>query len=160
MRRSSRWSERVRDRLAVGTDRGSASLEFITVGVLMLVPLVYLVIALGQIQGQAMGAEAGSRHLARAIAMAPDAAAATERANAVLASIEQEYGLDPGALDVRIVCVPSSGPCPQPGATLTVTVSTRVSLPLAPPMLDLDRVLSVPVEATASQKVSRFWGAP
>ena len=54
-------------------DVGSAALEFITVGVVLLVPLVYLIIALGTIQEQALGVDAAARHTARAIALAPDA---------------------------------------------------------------------------------------
>jgi len=139
-------------------DGGSSSLEFITVGILLLVPLVYLVIALGEIQGQAMGAESGARHIARAIALAPDATGARERADAVLRSVVDEYGIDSETVDVTIECVPAAGECPQPGATLTVTISTRVTLPLAPDMFSLDDVLSIPIEASASQKVSRLWG--
>ena len=57
-------------------DRGSAALEFILVGMLLLVPLVYLIVSLGLIQGQSLGAEAGARHIARALSTAesPDAA--------------------------------------------------------------------------------------
>ena len=43
MRRSSRWTDRVRYRLA--DDAGSAALEFIVAGLVLLVPLVYLVVA-------------------------------------------------------------------------------------------------------------------
>jgi len=39
-----------------------------------------------------------------------------------------------------------------------VTIAGRVSLPLVPPVLGLDRIASIPIEATAVQKVSRTWG--
>jgi hypothetical protein len=39
-----------------------------------------------------------------------------------------------------------------------VTVRANVSLPLVPPILGLERLATVPVEASAAQKVSRFWG--
>ncbi len=167
MRRSSRWIERVgraarpRRRLhaAVVADAGSAALEFIAVGVLMLVPLVYLVIALGAIQGQSLGAEAGARHVARAVATAPDAATADARADAVLRSVVQEYGLEASEVRISLSCRPATGSCPAAGSTLLVTVSTRVALPLVPSVLGLDRIASVPVEAVAAQKVSRFWGS-
>ncbi|WP_302848253.1 hypothetical protein [Microbacterium sp. cf046] len=38
-----------------------------------------------------------------------------------------------------------------------MTVQTRVALPLVPPVLGLERVASIPVEASAVQKISRFW---
>ena len=47
-------------------DEGSAALEFILVGLVLLVPLVYLIVALGSIQGQSLGVETGARQLARA----------------------------------------------------------------------------------------------
>jgi Flp pilus assembly protein TadG len=140
-------------------DDGSAALEFITVGVILLVPLVYLVIALGAIQEQTLGAEAAARHTARAIALAPDSAAASAHGEAVLAGIIDEYGLDPAEVDVSLACSPAGVACPSAGATLTVSVSARVRLPLVPPVFGLDRAASVHVQAQAAQKVSRLWGA-
>lgn len=147
-----------RSRAWATNDDGSAALEFITVGVILLVPLVYLVIALGAIQEQTLGAEAAARHTARAIAMAPDAAAATADGDAVLAGIIEEYGLDPAAVDVSLTCSPAGVDCPSAGATLIVTVSARVHLPLVPPVFGLDRATSIAVRAEAAQKVSRLWG--
>ena len=140
-------------------ERGSAALEFILVGLLMLVPLVYLVVSLGLIQGQSLGAEAGARHIARAVATATDAASASQRADAIMNAVVTEYGLDPGSVRVSVACSPAGATCPEPGATLVITVASRVALPLVPPVLGLDRIASIPIEATAAQKVSRFWGA-
>ena len=70
-------------------DRGSAALEFILVGLLMLVPLVYLIVSLGLIQGQSLGAEAAARHIARAVSTATDTADAQGRADAVLAAVAE-----------------------------------------------------------------------
>jgi hypothetical protein len=39
-----------------------------------------------------------------------------------------------------------------------VTVQARAELPFMPPVLGLDQMAAVPVEASAVQKVSRFWG--
>ncbi|GGM54650.1 TadE family protein [Microbacterium saperdae] len=133
-------------------DDGSAALEFITVGVILLVPLVYLVILLGVIQEQTLGAEAAARHTARVIALASDA-------DAVLDGIADEYGLDQDALQVSVTCVPAGVDCPSSGATVTVTIGARVTLPFVPAVFGLERALSIPVEASAVQKVSRLWGA-
>ncbi|TDN92555.1 TadE family protein [Microbacterium sp. BK668] len=140
-------------------ERGSAPLEFILVGLLLLVPLVYVVVALGLIQGHALGAEAGARHVARAISTAAGEADARERAQRTLAAVIDEYGLDEASVDLEMSCAPAGSACPQPGATLVVTLRTRVALPLVPPVLGLDDLASIPVEASAAQKVSRFWGA-
>lgn len=140
-------------------DDGSAALEFIAVGVILLVPLVYLVIALGAIQEQTLGAEAAARHMTRVIARAGDAAAASAASDRVLAGIVDEYGLDPGAVEASLSCTPAGAECPSGGATVTVTVATRVRLPLVPELFGLDRAAAVPVQAAAVQKVSRLWGA-
>lgn len=140
-------------------ERGSASLEFIVVGLVLLVPLVYLVVTLGAIQAAALGAEATARHTARAIAGAADAADARTRTEAVVSAVAREYGLDLEAIKLETTCTPAAT-CPEPGALLTVTMRTRVVLPLVPDLLDLDRIASIPVEATAVQKISRTWGSP
>lgn len=139
-------------------DAGSSSLEFIAVGVIMLVPLLYLVIAVGSVQEQSLGVEAAARQAARAIASAPDLSAAAGRGERVLEGIVEEYGIDPGAVDVEVSCRPRRSPCPAAGTTVVVTVSTRVPLPLVPGVLGLDQATSVPVEAVSVQKVSRRWG--
>ena len=138
-------------------ERGSAALEFILVGMLLLVPLVYLIVSLGMIQGQSLGAEAGARHIARALSSAEDADAGTRSAELILRSVIQEYSLDAERVDLSIECRPAGGACPEAGATLVVTVRTRVALPLIPPVLGLDHLAAIPLEASAVQKVSRFW---
>lgn len=140
-------------------ERGSAALEFILVGLLLLVPLVYLVVSLGLIQGQALGAEAGARHIARAVSTASSADDARARADLVLAAVADEYGMDAASIDLSLSCAPRGAECPEAGATIVVTLATRVTLPLVPPVLGLDRLASIPVEASAVQKVSRFWGS-
>lgn len=149
MRRWNRWAT---------DDEGSAALEFIAVGVILLVPLIYLIAALGVIQEQTLGVEAAARHTARVIALAPDAETAVARSEQVLAGVVEEYGLDADAVDVSLSCAPAGSDCPVAGATATVTVVTRVPLPLVPSLFGLDRSTAIPVEASAVQKISRLWG--
>ncbi|GAA5028281.1 TadE family protein [Microbacterium fluvii] len=148
MPRSSRWTD----------DAGSAALEFILAGVVLLVPLVYLVVALGQIQGQTMGVDAAARHVARAVATASDETEAAERVDLIVASVVDGYGLDADAVEVALTCRPA-GECPRAGATLVVTVSTQVALPLVPEALGLSDLASVAVESASAQKISRLWGS-
>ncbi len=138
-------------------DDGSAAVEFILVGVILLVPLFYLVLVLGQIQGHALGVESGARHLARTIASAHDAAEAAARADLVRAAIVEEYGLREAV--VEVTCIPAGDACPRAGALLQVVVRADAALPFVPPVLGLDRAARVPVEATSVQRVSRAWGA-
>lgn len=145
------------ERALLGDDRerGAAALEFILVGLLLLVPLIYLIVSLGLIQGQSLGVEAAARHIARAVSTATDVADARAPADAVLAAVSAEYGLDD--VDLSIECTPAGTTCPRAGATLHVSVRTSVALPLVPPVLNLDRIAAIPVEASAAHKVSRFW---
>ena len=46
-------------------ERGSASLEFITVGLLLLLPVVYLVLTLAALQGASLAVEGATRQAAR-----------------------------------------------------------------------------------------------
>jgi Flp pilus assembly protein TadG len=154
MRRRRPWND-LRARLA--DDTGSAALEFIVVGLLLLVPIVYLVVALGMIQGQSLGAESGARHIARAVATAEGVDAADARASAILATVVSEYGLDAERVNVDVSCRDPASSCPAAGATVVVTVRTELALPLVPPVLGLDRLATIPIEASAAQKVSRFW---
>lgn len=155
MRRTRASTERVS---LLDDDEGNASLEFIVAGLILLAPLVYLIVALGAIQSQALGVEAAARHVARAVSTAADAEDAAARADLVLAAVAEEYGIDPGAVVLRWECAPAGVECPSAGATLLLNVSTDVLLPLVPPVLGLDQLASVPVEASAAQKVSRLWG--
>lgn len=150
MRRWNRWAR---------NDEGSAALEFITVGVILLVPLAYLVITLGSVQETLLGAEAAARHTARVIGQAEDAGAATERGDAVLAGVIEEYGMDAENVDVSMTCTPAGSECPSAGATVIITVSTHVSLPFVPEIFGLDRATQIPLQAAAAQKVSRLWDA-
>lgn len=148
MRRWNRWGS---------DEEGSAALEFIVTGLLLLVPMVYLVVALGGIQEQTLGAEAAARHTARVIGQAPDAATAVARAETVLAGVIEGYGMDADRTTMSMRCEPRVSPCPSAGATVIVSISTRTSLPLVPDVLGLAEAAGIPIEASAAQKVSRLW---
>ncbi|MGO1769738.1 MAG: TadE family protein [Microbacterium sp.] len=161
MRRSNRWNDGAaraagRARRLGADESGAAALEFIAVGVLMLVPLTYLVIVLGAVQSQALGVEAAARFAARTVS--ERAGADPERqASAAVATVAAQYEIAPERVDVTLACTPAGAACPSAGATVTVTVRAEVPLPFVPPVLGLDRVAQVPVEAVSAQKVSRYW---
>jgi Flp pilus assembly protein TadG len=155
-----RWKRMHPWRRWVRNEDGSAALEFIVVGVILLVPLVYLILTLGAVQENTLGAEAAARHAARAMGQAPDAVTAASRADAILANVIDEYGMEADSVVVSTACSPASVECPSSGATVIVTVSARVSLPFVPPLFGLDTLAAIPVEAQAAQKISRLWGTP
>ncbi len=150
--------DRARERLV--DDAGTASLEFLTVGVLLMVPLVYLVLALGQIQHAVLGIEGAARHAARVLAQAETHEAGMAAADRATVVALADAGLEPGAVEVAIACAPDPSACTTPRGTVTVRIDARVPLPLAPPVLELDVGVGVPVSAQATQPVSAFGSAP
>ncbi len=112
-----------------GRERGSAIVEFIGVGVLLGVPLFYLLIALAGLHSAALAATTMAQQLAAVQANSPDAAAAEERVGVARAEMARSAGVDPAAVRVQIEC---DRPCPGPGARVRVDVQISVSLPLLP----------------------------
>lgn len=121
-RAASRVSAEARD------ESGSAVVEFVFLGTLLLVPVVYFVIAVGQVQGGSFAVVSAADHAAKVFAAAEEPGAAHSRAaQAALVSV-QDFGFDAGDLTVSIAC--GSGACLEPGSTVTVEVALDVPLPL------------------------------
>ena len=141
------------------SERGSASLEFITVGLVMLVPLVYLVLTMSSIQAGALAAEGAARQAARVFVQAQT----LEQANAAASSAVQfaldNHGVDASDAAVTITCAPDPGDCLARKGFVTVQVAIAVDLPLAPPVLTGNFPLQVPLDAAATQQVSQFTGS-
>ena len=142
-----------------GDDSGSASLEFITTGLILLVPLVYLMLTMSTIQGGALAVEAASRQAARVFVAADSADDAAARVEIAVAYALADYGVSSEEVTVTVACSPEPKRCLTRRGFVTVTVQSRVPLPLVPSVLDLDAPLSVPLSGEATQQVSRFWGA-
>lgn len=149
MRPSRRWTDEA--------DEGSASLEFITAGMLLLVPIVYLVLVMSSLQAGAFAVEGAARQAARVYVQSATVAEANAAAGRAVQFALADYGLESSAVSVSVSCQPSPSRCLQRRGFVTVVVTTTVPLPLVPPVLDLDAPLSVPVSSTATQQVSRFW---
>lgn len=151
MRRSRPWTE------AAACERGSASLEFLTVGMILVVPLVYLVLAVAAIQAAALGVEGAARQASRVAVLRADGAeptaAGVERTVRVVLA---DYGVDPNAASVDVDC---SAACDEPGTRITVRVRAAVALPLVPQALASSSIGTVRLESSATHTVSRFAGA-
>ena len=157
MPRWRRWTDRL---AAIASEqRGTASLEFITVGMILLIPLVYLVLAVAAIQGGALAVEGAARQAARVFVQAETPGEASARAERAVAFALADADIADPQARIAIVCSPDPVNCLTRHGTVTVTVSIRVPLPLVPAVLDFDSPLAVPLEASATQQVSRFWGA-
>jgi hypothetical protein len=141
------------------SDRGSASLEFITAGLLLLVPLVYLVLAVASIQAGALAVEGASRQAARVFVQAPAEGDAESRAQTAVVFALDDFGLHAAPRAVTIGCRPNPAKCLTRRGFVTVTVTAQVPLPLVPNILSFTTPLAIPMRATSTEQVSRFWGA-
>jgi hypothetical protein len=138
-------------------DQGSASLEFITVGMLLLVPLVYLILTLSVVQAGVFAVEGAARQAARVFVQSATVAQGTERAHNALNVALADHGLNADAATITVTCSPNPATCLTRSGFVTVTVLARVSLQLAPPVLDVNAPFAVLLSATATQQVSRLW---
>lgn len=143
-------------RRLIGDETGSASLEFIGAGVLLLVPLVYLIIALAQIQSHTFGVDAAARYATRVLAQNP---ATLDALGSNVTVIAQQYGLSPENIRVTVSCV-DPGPCPAPGGLVTVTVTALSPLPLMPSFLTHSGGASVTLTASSTHRVSEYEVSP
>lgn len=119
-------------------DAGAAVVEFVVLGVLLLVPLMYLALAVSAVQRGVYGVTQAAREAGRAYATGTaDTAAARARYAAELAVTDQ--GLSTDGLEVRYG--PANGDCEQagiepwplgPGAVFAVCVRGEVDLPGVP----------------------------
>ena len=140
-------------------ERGSASLEFITAGMLLLVPMVYLVLTMSALQAGALAVEGAARQAARVYVEAPSEAEAIARAERAVEFAFADHGLELADAAVSVTCHPRPDECLARRGIVTVVVGTRVPLPLVPPVLSVDAGAAVPLQASATQQVSRFAGA-
>lgn len=151
------------DRRISGNDgdgeRGSTSLEFITVGLILLVPLVYLVLAMAAIQSAAFAVEGAARQSVRVFVQADSESGASARAERAIRFALADAGLEDLEPRVAVSCSPNPSECLTRLGTVTISVAVTVPLPLVPPFLSLDVPLGVPLQATSTEQVSRFWGA-
>lgn len=139
-------------------ETGSAVLEFVTAGMILLVPLVYLVLTMSVIQAAALSIEGASRQAARVFVQASSDSDAEASARLAVDFALADYGVKSDQATVRISCAPDPSRCLTRRGFVTVTVDAAVPLPLAPPALNLTSPLTVRLTATATQQVSRFWG--
>ena len=141
------------------SDDGTASLEFVTAGMILLLPMVYLVLTMSALQAGALAVEGAARQAVRVYVQAPDARSAEAEADRAIQFALADYGLDRSSASVSISCSPRPAECLRRRATVTITVGISVGLPLVPSALTVGGPLTVAVGSTATQQVSRFWGA-
>ncbi|MFJ5955000.1 hypothetical protein ACIQC5_03470 [Paenarthrobacter sp. NPDC092416] len=135
------------------SERGSAVVEFTFLALLLMVPVVYFVVTIAQIQAGSFAVVGAADQAAKVFVVQPDAErarAAAEQA-VVVALADFGHGRDEAA--VEIVC--NRDDCLSAGAVVTATVRLTVPLPMVPfgEALHLE---ASRLHASSSQVVGRF----
>ena len=136
-------------------EEGNALVEFSYLAVLLMIPLVYVLLTVFQVQRAAFGVTEAARQAGRAYATATDQAQGRARARvaADLALQDQGLVLCPSCL------APPTGQL-VPGGTVRVRVEHRVVLPLLGGLFRGAVPPSIPVRATHVEVVDRFRDGP
>jgi RES domain-containing protein len=136
-------------------DAGSAIVEFCLLAVLLLVPIVYLTLALGRIQAGAFAAQGAAREAGRAFVTATDEASAQGRADAAAALAFADQGFsEPSQVGIDVTCAAS--PCLTPDERVVVRSRVLVVLPGVPRLVDRFFPARVEVTARHVSTVDRF----
>lgn len=140
----------------IRAEEGSAIVEFIFIGVILLVPLIYLTMMVARVQAGSYAATQAAREAGRAFVTAESEESAGARAHAAaqIAFADQGFAGEEG--EARDQLLGLAVPDPQG----RIDVSTRVTVPLPfIPSFARDVVpLEVPVSATHVLIVDRFRG--
>ncbi len=134
--------------------RGSALVEFFFLGLLLLLPLVYIMLSAFAVQRAAYGVTQAAREAGRVFTVTGDHARADAAARLAL----DDQGLSPGSASVA-VC-PADPGCYRPGGQVEVVVATTVPLPFVPDFLSGAVNVAVPVTGRHVATVDAYRDLP
>jgi len=133
--------------------RGSAVVEFTFLAVLLMVPVVYFVVTVGQIQGGSFAVVGAADQAAKVFVAHKDPTSARIAAERSVLIALKDYGHSAESASITIEC--DGKGCLSAGTTVTVTVRLDIALPLVP-FGDSLELNAGRVSASASQIVGRY----
>ncbi len=116
-------------------ESGSALVELTWLGILLLVPVLWIVLSVFEVQKGAFATSGAARAAGRAYALAPDDATGRSRAEAAARQALADQGVEDQPLRLSVSCQPHPGNCHEPGSVVTVVIHSRVDLPYLPDVL-------------------------
>ncbi len=131
-------------------------------GILLLVPLLWIVVSVFQVQGGAFAVTSAARSAGRAYALAPSDAEGLRAARAAARQSLDDQGLVGEGVRVEVSCTPYPTSCHSGTSVITVRISSRVTLPLLPSFLGSQRP-SFALDATHTVPIGQYQevtGAP
>lgn len=135
-------------------DDGNAMVEFVYLAVLLMVPLVYVMLAVFQVQRAAYAVSSAAREAGRVYAASADDSTASSTALLAARIVMRDSGIELAPGDLKITC--PRQPCLQPGGRVFVVVTNRVGLPLLPEAILGRSPATVTVTGKHLQVVDRF----
>ena len=136
-------------------EAGTAIVEFVWLAILLLVPLLYIVLAVFATQRASYAASAAARSASRAFVTSPDQATAYARAEAAARLAFADQGIDAADFRLVISCRPDPGSCLTPGSVVAADVRSAADLPLIPAALG-DNTPRISVEAVHRSPYGTF----
>ncbi|BCW59427.1 hypothetical protein SAMN02799638_00700 [Arthrobacter sp. UNCCL28] len=138
---------------ALQGQRGSAVVEFTFLAVLLMVPVVYFVVTVGQIQGGAFAVVGAADQAAKVFVNRTDAQSARAAAEDTVLLAIKDYGHTADEAGVDIAC--DRVDCLSAGAHVTVTVRLDIALPLVP-FADPLQMNAARLSASSTQVVGQY----
>lgn len=133
-------------------DDGSALVEVTWLAVLLLVPMLWIVLSVFEVQRGAFAVSAAARAAGRAYALAPSDGEAMRRAEVAARIALADQGIASAPLRLRVTCTPFPTDCHDGTSVITVVIESGVDLPLMPsalgggaPSFALDARHTVPI---------------
>jgi hypothetical protein len=124
-------------------------------GILLVLPVLWIVLSVFEVQRGAFGVSTAARAAARAYVLAPDDTTGLARARTAARLALDDQGVHGAAPVVRVTCTPYPTDCHQGTSVITVSVHSGVVLPLMPSALGSNRP-SFSLDATQTVPVGQF----
>lgn len=135
------------------SEAGTALVEFVWLAIVLLMPFLYLLIAVFDVQRASFGVSAASQSAAQSFIGAPDVQTAYARAQKTAELALADHELTEAQVAVR--CLPAPEACLQPHSSVRVTITVRQSLPLTPTVLG-DQLAPVTVDSSHTEPYGRY----
>lgn len=138
-----------REVAAESADEGTAVIEFIFASIVLLIPVIYLMLTLSQLQAASYATTSAAMSASRIAAR--DANPSEARARAVADMHFADFGLRDAPSSITYSC---TGSCGQAGSLVTARVVTKVSLPGFPLLFGSDRSPHITLRANHTDVVA------
>lgn len=132
------------NRRRMGEEVGSAMIEFMLFGILLLVPMTLGLADVANYYSVLMAGENAAREAARAFVLAPTAREANARSRAMVITVLADSRARYRNFNLRIEC--SAAPCLTPGASVRAVLDLQARL----------RIVSIPVHVEEIEPVASW----